>query len=362
MAPFITGVYTDAIAALELQLGQGPNGISQAQYDEAVQKIADIKKQQLAEWARRGTGFGFLASVIIDRGFGTTRTSSNGPASTGSGSGSTPPGTTTPLVPGKKIDPISTTCSFRGDMIVAVRGGYIEIRDLRVGEEVWSQDERTGRVLLQPVLAQYSNTYAETVYISIADEETGAVQEIVSNRIHPFFVVRDEIPAPGNSSEGHVYSGPVANGHWVDAADLKPGDRLMQADGGWSRISGVRTVNDPLKAYNITVDRTHTYYIGGTSPDAEPIWVHNCNPEILKQIDYNRPAKDVIADLNANTINRPAGGEWAESRNGGEGGGNTGDWQKHEEAVTGVPENMPSLSKILLHKSPSNLTACETVC
>lgn len=83
-----------------------------------------------------------------------------------------------------------------------------------------------------------------TVYVKIKDVETDAVQTIVSNKIHPFFVQVPQsvglmhktslsqiskIPA---SSEGHYYQGPIENGYWVDATNLKSDCRLLNDDGG----------------------------------------------------------------------------------------------------------------------------------
>ena len=81
-----------------------------------------------------------------------------------------------------------TNLFFRGDMLVATLRGYVEIRDIRPGNMVLSRDEVTGAVGYKPVTAQYSNPYEETVYVRVRDGVSGVEQEIVSNRIHPFFV------------------------------------------------------------------------------------------------------------------------------------------------------------------------------
>ena len=76
------------------------------------------------------------------------------------------------------------------------------------------------------------------------------------------------------SSEGHVYTGPIPNGFWIDAADLQPGFRLLGSDQGWSEVVGVEAVNAPLQAFNLTVGDYSTYFVSG-SADANSVWVHN---------------------------------------------------------------------------------------
>ena len=55
------------------------------------------------------------------------------------------------------------------------------------------------------------------------------------------------------SSEGHVYAGPLENGHWVDASELQAGDRLLTDDGAWVEVVGVEVQAEPLTAFNLTV-------------------------------------------------------------------------------------------------------------
>ncbi len=104
------------------------------------------------------------------------------------------------------------------------------------------------------------------------DVETGIEQTIVSNRIHPYFVQTTR--AVANSSEGHTYTGPLENGHWVDAAELKSGDRLLNDDGTWAAVVGVEVEAEPLTAFNLTVAEFHTYFVAANE-NAAPVWVHN---------------------------------------------------------------------------------------
>lgn len=173
------------------------------------------------------------------------------------------------------------TCSFHGDTLVLTAEGMELISGIDAGDLVWSRDPATGQMGWKRVLAQYSNPYEETVYVTIRDVETDAEQIIISNRVHPFFV---QIPGDTDqvamgamllSSEGHVYHGPIPNGFWVDAADLQPGFRLLNSDQSWAEVVGVEVEDEALLAFNLTVDGFETFFVG-SAPEAHPVWVHNC--------------------------------------------------------------------------------------
>ena len=115
--------------------------------------------------------------------------------------------------------------------------------------------------------------HKQTVYIDIKDA-TGNTQTIVSNKIHPFFTkVNHNYPLPP-SSEGHNYQGDIENAQWVDASNLKAGYQLLSENSEWQVVKSVRQTNEPLSAYNLTVNNDHTYFVTG-SDSTYGVWVHN---------------------------------------------------------------------------------------
>lgn len=74
--------------------------------------------------------------------------------------------------------------------------------------------------------------------------------------------------------EGHYYQGPIENGCWVDAANLKSGSRLLNDDESWAEVVSVEIENEALKAYNLTIFDYHTYFVKGAD-NANPVWVNN---------------------------------------------------------------------------------------
>jgi len=171
------------------------------------------------------------------------------------------------------MKPKTGLCSFRGDMQVKTISGFVAIQNLHPGDWVFAKNEFTGEADYRQVLAQYSNPYSETVYVSVEDEN-GRQQQIVSNRIHPFFVQLPSDVETAPSSEGHHYGGRVSRGAWVDAANLKPGFKLQGANGHWQHVTGVQVTQEAFKAFNLTVQDFHTYFIKAPAGE-EAVWVHN---------------------------------------------------------------------------------------
>jgi len=120
------------------------------------------------------------------------------------------------------------------------------------------------------VLALWDEDHQTQLHLSIRDVETGGEQTVVTTGNHPFFVQTTRQVA--NEATGYV--GPLSDGHWLYAATLQAGDRLLNADGTWAEVLAAKTLNEPLLAYNLTVDGFHTYFVAANE-DAAPVWVHN---------------------------------------------------------------------------------------
>lgn len=115
-----------------------------------------------------------------------------------------------------------------------------------------SKNEHNGEIDYKTVTAQYSNSYAETVYIHIADA-ADQNQTLIANKIHPFYT----------------------NGKWIEAGSLKAGDVLLAENGSNQTVQSVVIKAEPLKAYNLTVQDFHTYFVKGKGAETDAVWVHN---------------------------------------------------------------------------------------
>lgn len=175
------------------------------------------------------------------------------------------------------------TCSFHGDTLVLTDRGKVPIRDILPGvHRVWSMSEYTGETGWKDVLAHYSNVYDESVHIQILDPDTGAVQTIISNRIHPFFArVPSSVHTHHLVNDNATIDSQVKGG-WIEAASLNVGTLLLSSDHSWDEVIAVNINIMPLRAFNLTIERYHTYYVGAFYRQAA-VLVHNeCYSENFK--------------------------------------------------------------------------------
>ena len=150
---------------------------------------------------------------------------------------------------------------------------------------IWARDDEIGREDWRDVEARTSSYHDAVVALVIRDTE-GDEQVIRTTEGHPFFVATEA---------GMHLASTNATGHWVAASDLRAGDRLSLAGYRFGEIVSVRTEAEPgFKAYNLTVEGFHTFFIAETLDD-EAVWVHNCNnspPYSGKNPPINRNAQD----------------------------------------------------------------------
>ena len=162
-------------------------------------------------------------------------------------------------------------CSFHGDTGVLTSNGMQKISEITAGDTlVWSKNDKTGDSSWQPVLEHYSNQYESQIHIEIFTTTSNSRQTIVSNKIHPFFVVQTGLRQV--SSE----SGLSFPGNWVQAQDLRSGDVLLTAENTIVEVASVLEHPKPLDAFNIHVANNHTYFVSADiSTDNSAVWVHN---------------------------------------------------------------------------------------
>lgn len=169
-------------------------------------------------------------------------------------------------------------CSFHGDTLVITKRGMVPIRSIREGEDfVWARDQQTEKAGWKSVSAHYSNVYDVVVDIRVryADGATGLIQ---SNRLHPFFAVSTE-QWPQILLSGIQTSNDVHPGQWIEAAFLRPNDRLMQADNNLATVLDISIRRESFRAFNITVSDFHTYFVSSHRNNVSGVWVHNdCPP------------------------------------------------------------------------------------
>lgn len=150
------------------------------------------------------------------------------------------------------------------------------IEQVRAGDRVWACDPATGRWAARAVVRPLAHAYDGDV---ITVRAAGAVIEATGN--HPFWVAagaglpdrpeahdvpageRAALASGGDRSHG-------AAGRWVEARDLRVGDRVLLRDGRTTPVEGVAIRPAALPVYNLEVAGLHTYAVG-----AAGVLVHN---------------------------------------------------------------------------------------
>lgn len=159
--------------------------------------------------------------------------------------------------------------ALQGDTLIPTQSGNKAIKDIKVGDLVLSKDETTNQMGYQSVTYHHNEEYSQTVYLNVVDE-MGNSQTIITNKTHPFFA---QTTNPIPSSEGYIYQGDIDGADWVDASNLKVGDKLLSQDGKWQTVQSIKVTNQPLTVYHLTVNNYHTYF--ATANGFNGVWVHN---------------------------------------------------------------------------------------
>jgi hypothetical protein len=122
---------------------------------------------------------------------------------------------------------------FGAGTLVRTPTGSRPIEDLRVGDQVLSQDLRLGALEFQPVVAVFHNPPNTTVRVRMGDET------IVATPIHRFW------------KAGHG---------WVMARDLRPGDAIRTL-GGRVTVSSVES-GTVAPVFNLEISGGKTFFVG----------------------------------------------------------------------------------------------------
>ncbi|WP_199444337.1 polymorphic toxin-type HINT domain-containing protein [Umezawaea beigongshangensis] len=137
-------------------------------------------------------------------------------------------------------------------LVLMADGSRKAISEVEVGELVVATDPTTGttehRAVTDVIVGE-----GEKNLVSLTVTTRSGSEELTATDGHPFWV--DE------------------QGRWIDAEDLRAGDRLRTADGSPAEVSGTRSYTQTRRVYNITVDGVHTFHVlvGSVS-----VLVHNC--------------------------------------------------------------------------------------
>ncbi len=146
--------------------------------------------------------------------------------------------------------PVLNPKCFAAGTPVQTADGERPIEAVKEGDLVWSRDEITGAVQLEPVLKKFE-TPAQVVIDLVATR--GATREHL--RVTP----------------GHRFWREGMG--WRAAESLAPGDELRSSDGTVAALDAATSLGERTTVYNFEVQDFHTYFVGHAG-----LWVHNGGP------------------------------------------------------------------------------------
>jgi hypothetical protein len=132
------------------------------------------------------------------------------------------------------------------------------IEDVAVGDTVWAWDEATGEVSQKRVIRVYRRTADHLRVLRTRSADGRDSQELKTTDEHPFW------------GEGRG---------WVRAAELRVGQKVRQADGGYATVTASWREDRPegVPVFNLETEDLHTYHVAQAGTRAPPLLVHNCN-------------------------------------------------------------------------------------
>src|SRR5262249_32264899 len=138
-----------------------------------------------------------------------------------------------------------SNCFVAGTLVQTPEGPQ-PIEQIRAGDVVISEDEATGAVVLEPVLATFVTEDRDVVDVYLR----GA-------------------PRPVRATPGHRFF--TRDAGWVVTEALLPDEPLVALDGSVVLVDRLEAEGATSTVYNFEVESTHTYFVG----DGTPVLVHN---------------------------------------------------------------------------------------
>jgi hypothetical protein len=132
--------------------------------------------------------------------------------------------------------PIVRPCSFSADTAVATFTGTQTINALHIGDIVLAYNEAAGTMGYYTITAVLAHDDPIIVYVTIDDEPIETTPE------HPFY---------------------TGERGWVSASELRVGDHIRSAKGGYGVVRATVIVQRSQRMYNLTVAEAHTFFVGG---------------------------------------------------------------------------------------------------
>lgn len=134
----------------------------------------------------------------------------------------------------KKLMCTVVKACFTGETLIHTKEGLRQIKDIRIGEEVFSYDGDKKKVILQKVKEVFVEEVNQILEIQT---EKGVIRTTPG---HPFFV----------------------NKQFKDAEQIQIGEHLFSKDGLDVKVISLNYTSEVIKVYNFEVEGNHCYFVG----------------------------------------------------------------------------------------------------
>jgi len=153
---------------------------------------------------------------------------------------------------------------FPEGTLVSGESAYIPIEDIQPGDRVKTLSDN-GNWVNKKIERVYVKPYqGQMVRLKIQSSD------IVATANHPVLVMEgQDLEERKHPRDLNGISVDYTTGRWVEAGDLREGDRV-QTQSGIQRVEKVEVYNDTLNVYNIQVEEHHNYLVGSAG-----LVVHN---------------------------------------------------------------------------------------
>jgi hypothetical protein len=169
-----------------------------------------------------------------------------------------------------------------GTKVLLADGSSKPISSVRVGDRVAnSQPGRSGsevhpvdRVIVTQTDHDFVDLKVKPSRVRQAVSRAAAGLAVAAAVVTGSAATASAAPATLTTTYHHPFYD-VTRGAFVEAVDLRVGDRLQTADGGEATVEEVTPYHSTDVTYDLTIDELHTYYV---LAGATPVLVHNCDP------------------------------------------------------------------------------------
>lgn len=168
-----------------------------------------------------------------------------------------------------KPKPKGEICFVAGTL-VKTEHGLRSIENIRIGDLVWSRDERTSDEGWKSVVQLFTTHPTELVHLTYLVSGDTTPRTLSGTAIHPFW------------SEDRQ--------EWVNMTELTIGEALSTNDGNGHAVvtrieHEIAPIGTSFTTFNFEVADWHTYFVApkNSPPRAESVWVHNQNKGFCKE-------------------------------------------------------------------------------